>query len=202
VSRSPSELATNSITIAPIGSGNSSEGQVRRIGFIAERLIIDGDTWTAENLRVTNDPFSPPELELTTSKATLTPISPTQNRLDLESPRIVFDQGFSLPLPVNSITLDRFQRFAPALVGFDRRDRDGVFYQQSFDVITQPNLNFQLSPQLLLQRAFSSQSGFSGVDIIGVVATLNGAFDDGSSLSARASFSGLDFSKINPLLNE
>jgi hypothetical protein len=200
VSRSPSELATNSITIAPIGSGNSSEGQVRRIGFIAERLIIDGDTWIAENLRVTNDPFSPPELELTTSKATLTPISPTQNRLDLESPRIVFDQGFSLPLPVNSITLDRFQRFAPALVGFDRRDRDGVFYQQSFDVITQSNLNFQLSPQLLLQRAFSSQSGFSGVDIIGVVATLNGAFDDGSSLSARASFSGLDFSKIDSLL--
>ncbi|MFM7601655.1 MAG: DUF3769 domain-containing protein [Pseudanabaena sp.] len=200
VSRSPGETASNSITISPIGSGNSNDGQVRRLGFIADRLILDGDTWTAENLRVTNDPFSPPELELTTSKATLTPISPTQNRLDLESPRIVFDQGFSLPLPVNSITLDRFQRFAPALVGFDRRDRDGVFYQQSFDVITQPNLSFQLSPQLLLQRAFSSQSGFSGFDIIGVVATLNGAFDDGSSLSARASFSGLDFSRIDSLL--
>ena len=200
VSRSPAEVATNSITISPIGAGNTAEGQVRRLGFIAERLIIDGDTWTAENLRVTNDPFSPPELELTTSKATLTPISPTQSRLDLESPRIVFDQGFSLPLPVNSITLDRFQRFAPALVGFDRLDRGGVFYQQSFDVITQPNLNFQLSPQLLLQRAFSSQSGFSGFDVIGIVATLNGAFDDGSALSSRASFSGLDFSKIDSLL--
>lgn len=200
VSRSPAETASNSITISPIGSGNSNDGQVRRLGFIADRLILDGETWTAENLRVTNDPFSPPELELTTSKATLTPISPTQNRLDLESPRIVFDQGFSLPLPVNSITLDRFQRFAPALVGFDRTDRGGVFYQQSFDVVTEPNLSFQLSPQLLLQRAFSSQSGFSGFDIIGVVATLSGAFDDGSSLSARASFSGLDFSKLDSLL--
>jgi hypothetical protein len=200
VSRSPSQTDSNSITLSPIGTGNSNDGQVRRLGFIAERLILDGDTWTAENLRVTNDPFSPPELELTTSKATLTPISPTQNRLDLESPRIVFDQGFSLPLPVNSITLDRFQRFAPALVGFDRTDRGGVFYQQSFDVVTEPNLNFQLSPQLLLQRAFSSQSGFSGFDIIGVVATLSGAFDDGSSLSARASFSGLDFSRIDSLL--
>ncbi len=200
VSRSPAEIATNSITISPIGSGSTSEGQVRRVGFIAERLILEGDNWTAENLRVTNDPFTPPELELTTSKATLTPISPTQNRLDLESPRIVFDQGFSLPLPVNSITLDRFQRSAPALVGFDRRDRDGVFYQQSFDVITQPNLSFQVSPQLLLQRAFSSQNGFLGFDILGVVATLNGAFDDGSSLAARASFSGLDFTKIDSLL--
>ncbi|WP_434684744.1 DUF3769 domain-containing protein [Pseudanabaena minima] len=200
VSRSPAQTAPNSITVSVAGTGDTSEGQVRRLGFIADRLILDGDTWTAENLRVTNDPFTPPELELITSKATLTPISPTQNRLDLESPRIVFDQGFSLPLPVNSITLDRFQRFAPALVGFDRRDRDGVFYQQSFDVITQPNLSFQLSPQLLLQRAFSSQNGFSGFDIIGVVATLNGAFDDGSSLSARASFSGLDFSRIDSLL--
>ena len=200
VSRSPSELATNSVTVSVAGTGDSAEGQVRRFGFIAERLIIDGDRWVAEKLRVTNDPYSPPELEITADRATLTPISPTQNRLDLESPRIVFDQGFSLPLPLNSITLDRFQRFAPALVGFDRRDRDGVFYQQSFDVITEPNLSFQLSPQLLLQRAFSSQSGFSGFDILGVVATLNSAFDNGQKLSGRASLAGLNFSRLDSLL--
>jgi len=200
VSRSPSEIATNSVTISATGTGDTADGQVRRFGFIAERLILDGDSWTAENLRVTNDPFTPPELELTTSKATLTPISPTQSRIDLESPRIVFDQGFSLPLPVNSITIDRFQRFAPALIGFDRRDRDGAFYQQSFDVITQPNLSFQISPQLLLQRAFTSQKGLLAFDLLGVVATLNGAFDNGQTVSARASFSGLDFTKLDSVL--
>ena len=200
VSRSPSEIATNSVTISATGAGDTADGQVRRFGFIAERLILDGDSWTAENLRVTNDPFTPPELELTTSKATLTPISPTQSRIDLESPRIVFDQGFSLPLPVNSITIDRFQRFAPALIGFDRRDRDGAFYQQSFDVITQPNLSFQISPQLLLQRAFTSQKGLLAFDLLGVVATLNGAFDNGQTVSARASFSGLDFTKLDSVL--
>ena len=200
VSRSPSEIATNSVTISATGTGDTADGQVRRFGFIAERLILDGDSWTAENLRVTNDPFTPPELELTTSKATLTPISPTQSRIDLESPRIVFDQGFSLPLPVNSITIDRFQRFAPALIGFDRRDRDGAFYQQSFDVITQPNLSFQISPQLLLQRAFTSQRGLLAFDLLGVVATLNGAFDNGQTVSARASFSGLDFTKLDSVL--
>lgn len=201
VSRSLADTATNSITISATGNSDSTDGQVRRFGFVADRLILDGDTWTAENLRVTNDPFSPPELELVTNKATLTPISPTQNRLDLESPTVVFDQGFSLPLPLNSITLDRFQRFAPALVGFDQRDRDGVFYQQSFDVVSQPNLSFQLSPQLLIQRAFSSgQSGVSAYDIFGVVATLNGAFDDGQRLSARASLSGLDFGNLDTIL--
>ena len=197
VSRSPSELATNSVTLSVAGTGNASEGQVRRLGFIAERLMIDGEVWTAENLRVTNDPFSPPELELVTPKATLTPISPTKSRLDLDSPRIVFDQGFSLPLPINSITLDRFQRFTPALVGFDQRDRDGAFYQQSFDVVSEPNLSVQIAPQLLLQRAFSSQKGILGFDVLGVVATLNSAFE---KLSARASFSGLDFSKLDSVL--
>ena len=200
VSRSPSEVASNSIIISATGKSDSADGQVRRFGFIADRLIIDGDAWTAENLRVTNDPFSPPELELITSKATLTPISPTQSRIDLESPTLVFDQGFSLPLPINSITLDRFQRFAPALVGFDQRDRDGAFYQQSFDVITQPNLSFQISPQLLLQRAFTSQKGLLSFDLLGVVATLNGAFDNGQRLSARASLSGLDFTKLDSIL--
>ncbi len=200
VSRSPSQIATNSVTVSATGTGDANEGQVRRFGFIAERLIIDGDAWKAENLRVTNDPFSPPELELVTSKATLTPISPTQNRLELESPTIVFDQGFSLPFPVNSVILDRFQRSAPALVGFDKRDRDGIFYQQTFDVLAQPNLSFQVSPQLLLQRAFSSQNGFSGLDILGVVATLNGDLGNGQTLSARASLSGLNLYNLGSIL--
>ena len=200
VAKSPSETAANSVTVSILGSNNSADGQVRRLGFIADRLIIDGDYWTAENLRVTNDPFTPPELELVTSKATLTPISPTQNRLELESPIIVFDQGFSLPLPINSVIIDRFQRFSPALLGVDRRDRDGIFYQQSFDVVTQPNLSVQLSPQLLLERAFTSQKGLAAFDLFGIVATLNGAFDNGHKLSARASLSGLDFTKLESVL--
>ncbi|PZV13415.1 MAG: DUF3769 domain-containing protein [Pseudanabaena sp.] len=200
VSQSAADIAPNSITVSATGATNSSQGQVGRLGFIAERVMIDGDIWTAENLRVTNDPFTPPELQIVTSKATLTPTSPTQNRLDLESPTIIFDQGFSLPVPVNSITIDRFQRSAPALIAFDRIDRGGAFYQQTFDVIAQPNLSFQVSPQLLIQRAFTSQNGFSGLNIFGLVATLDGAFDDGSSLAARASLSGLNLYELDSIL--
>lgn len=200
VSKSPVETATNSISLSVFTGGTTADGAVRRFGFIADRLILDGDNWAADNLRVTNDPFTPPELEIVTSKATLTPISPTKSRIDLESPTLVFDQGFSLPIPVNSIIIDRFQRFTPALLGFDQRDRDGLFYQQSFDVVSQDNVSFQLSPQLLIQRAFSSQSGLSAFNVLGVVATLSGAFDNGSTLSARASLSGLDVSKVDSIL--
>ena len=201
VSRSPNKTAPTSVTVSVAGGGTVSEGQVRRFGFLADRLVLEQDVWTAENLRFTNDPFSPPEVELVATKATLTQTSPTQKRLDLESPRIIFDQGFSFTLPVTSIPIDGFQRLTPVLVGFDRGDRGGAFYQQSFDLIAQQNLSFQLSPQLLIQRAFSGQQGgVSSLDVLGVLATLNGAFDDGQTLSARASLSGLDFSRLDTLL--
>ena len=202
VSQSPVKTAPNSVTFSIAGTGDNPEGQVRRFGFVADRLTLDQDTWIAENLRLTNDPFYPPELELAATKATLTPTSQTKSRLDLESPRLIFDQGFFLTLPVTSIPLDGFTRITPILVGFDRADRGGAFYQQSFDLISQPNLSFQLSPQLLIQRAFSSEkgSGFSSVDVFGLLATLKGSFDDGQTLSATASLSGLDFSRLDTLL--
>jgi hypothetical protein len=53
---------------------------------------------------------------------------------------------------------------------------------------------------LLLQRAFSSQKGALSFDVLGVVATLNSAFENGQKLSARASFSGLDFSRLDSVL--
>jgi lipopolysaccharide export system protein LptA len=201
VSRSPEKTAPSSIVFSIAGTGEDSDNQLRRFGFIADRLVLDRDVWTAENLRFTNDPFSPPEIELVATKATVTQTSPTQKRLDLESPRIIFDQGFSFTFPVSSIPIDSFQRLTPILFGFDRGDRDGVFYQQSFDLIAQPNLSFQLSPQLLIQRAFSGQQGgISSLDILGILATLNGTFDDGQTLSATASLSGLDFSRLDTLL--
>ncbi|CAN1213187.1 Organic solvent tolerance-like N-terminal domain-containing protein [Tumidithrix helvetica PCC 7403] len=194
--RLPSDQASGSAVVNVLGSNQGTQGDIRRIGFIAERIILENDTWVAENLSVTNDPFTPPELQLVTSRATLTPISPTQDRLEAESPTLLFDGVFSLPVPVNSVVLDRFQRPAPALFGFDRQDRGGLFYQQSFNVIAQPDVSLTLAPQLLIQKAFSSQRGLLVFDAIGLVANLQTNLGDGQSFAATASLSGLDASDL------
>ncbi|NJK35788.1 MAG: DUF3769 domain-containing protein [Oscillatoriales cyanobacterium SM2_2_1] len=198
-SRLPADTAPSSLVVSVLGSQGNT-GEVRRLGFTADTLTLDGEVWTATNLRVTNDPFSPPELELVTARATLKPVAPGQDRLEAESPTLVFDRQFSLPVPVNSILIDRFQRQVPTLLGFDRADRGGLFYQQSFDVVTEPSLSFQLSPQLLLQRAFEGQRGSLNFDVIGLVATLDGNFGDRQNLSVRANLSGLDFSRLDSQL--
>ncbi len=194
VTRLPSDLASKSSIINVFGEGNPNSKAISRIAFQADKLILDGDIWTAENLRVTNDPYSPPELELRTSKATLTKISPTQDRLDAESPSLVFDQGFTLPIPINSLVLDRFERSFPARVGFDRRDGGGFFYQQNFNAVTESNINFQVSPQLFLQRSF--EGNLLDANILGVAAKLDAALPESQFFRGRATLSGLNLANI------
>ena len=43
---------------------NQRGGSINRVRFQAERIDFDGKEWTAQKVRLTNDPFSPPELEI------------------------------------------------------------------------------------------------------------------------------------------
>jgi len=194
--RLPADTAGGSIFISAIAG--ETQGGVRRIGFTADKLILqEGERWIAENLRITNDPFSPPELELITSRATLTPISPTQSQLDLEAPTLAFDRAFFLPVPINSVTLDQFQRPFSSLVAFDRQDRGGAYFQQSFDVVKNSDFNLRIAPQLLLQRAFERTGSLFERDLLGLVIEAQGSLGDGQFISARGSLSSLDFSQLD-----
>ncbi|WP_019502479.1 DUF3769 domain-containing protein [Pseudanabaena sp. PCC 6802] len=194
-SQLPSDVAPSSQTFA-IGRDTPDPNQspnnkgIRRMGFRADLIRLDGDRWSAEKLRVTNDPFSPPELELITDSAKLEPISPTQDRLETEAPTLVFDGVFSLPVPINKLTLDRFQRSFPLLVGYDRTDRGGFFYQQDFDIIAQPDLSFRISPQIFVQKGLQGNILDSG--LFGVVAKLESILPDNQYLAGRVTLSSLN----------
>lgn len=196
VTRLPADLRSRSSVINVFGEAvpAARDRDISRLGFRADQINLDGDNWTAENLRVTNDPFDPPELELRTPKASLTKISPSQDRLEAESPTLVFDQGLTLPIPINSIVLDRFERSLPIRLGFDRRDGGGFFYQQNFDAHTQSDINFQISPQLFLQRAF--EGSFFDANILGVAARLDAALPDNQFFTGRATLSGLNLGNV------
>ncbi|AFY75024.1 organic solvent tolerance protein OstA [Synechococcus sp. PCC 7502] len=192
VNRLPSDLGSRSSIINVFGDSSSAtvSKAISRVRFKADKIFLDGDTWTAENLKVTNDPYDPPELEIRANKATLTKITPTQDRLDSESPTLVFDQGLTLPVPFNSIVLDRFERSFPVRIGFDRRDGGGFFYQQNFNAYTEPNISFQVSPQIFLQRGL--EGNLLDANILGVVAKLDAILPDSQFFTGRATLSGLN----------
>ncbi len=130
------------------------EGTINRFRYEADRVEFDGLEGVATNVRITNDPFSPPELEWRTRSARFRRISPEVDEVIAKNPRLVFDQGFSLPTFRERFVIDRRER-QPSLLdfGYDDDDRGGLFIQRGFKVVDSPSVRLSLTPQFYLQKA-------------------------------------------------
>ncbi|MBD0267063.1 MAG: DUF3769 domain-containing protein [Cyanobacteria bacterium Co-bin8] len=183
------------------------EGDINRLRFEAERIDFDATGWYAEGIRLTNDPFSPPEIEFRGDTARLTAISPEEDELVITNARVVFGQGFSIPLLRDRITFRRGQvdpselNPIPTNVGIDGQDRGGLFVERAFSF--SPGGLWQLSvrPQFYLQR-WVTESGSNIADPanFGVVASLNGPLGPRTLITATASLPGLDLANLNERL--
>ena len=113
-------------------------GAVRQFRFEAAQLDFDAEGWYAQDIALTNDPFSPPELEFRGDSATLTRLTDFQDELYIENARLVFDQNFSVPLFRDRVLLNRGGPDSAnplfATLAFDGEDRDGLFAERSFRV--------------------------------------------------------------------
>ncbi len=138
-------------------SGQGSGGQINRIRFEAERMEFDADGWRATDARLTNDPFSPPEVEVRAETATFRNIAPLVDEVKLTNSRVVLDQANSFPTQ-DRLIFDRRDR-QPGVIGFgyDDRDRGGFFVERGFNVIDTDTLSWQVTPQYYLQKGISPE---------------------------------------------
>jgi len=136
------------------GVASTSGGNINRLRFEADRVDFDTDGWKAENVRITNDPFSPPELELRADTATYRTINPLLSELLTSNSRIVFDRTISLPLFRNRLLIDRSPR-QPGIIGFgfDSEEKGGLYVERSFNLINNPTVGFEITPQYFIQRS-------------------------------------------------
>lgn len=174
-------------------------GQVRRLRFQAAQIAFYPEGWQARDVRITNDPFSPPELELRTERAELRRISPQRDEVRTVRPRLVFDQGFSLPLFRDRVTLDRTQR-APALVnfGFDADDRGGVFIERNINVFPQGPVQFSVTPQFYVQRAVQRNDSLS--DLFGLRTELSAPLGPRTQIRGEGVLTSFDFNRVEETL--
>lgn len=171
--------------------GTQGEG-VGRLRYEADQIEFSGAVWEATNVRITNDPFSPPELELRSNRVTITPLGPGRTEIRARNPRLVFDQGFSLPLLQDRFIIDNRER-NPGLLsfGFDERDRGGFFVERGFDFSAARGIALiSLTPQVLVQRAIDE--GF-GASSFGLIARLNVNPSPTTSIEGNATFTTFDF---------
>ncbi|MEG3840222.1 DUF3769 domain-containing protein [Microcoleus sp. herbarium14] len=136
-------------------------GAVNRVRFEAERLELRPDgVRVATNIRITNDPFSPPELEYRARTATIRRISPTAEELVTTQPRLVFDNRVKIPVYPRRQVFDSRQQNGPCLTfGYDGGDRGGLYAECGFEVLQNGPVRLSLTPQVYLQRVVEKHGG-------------------------------------------
>jgi hypothetical protein len=172
-------------------------GVVKRLRFEAERIDFYPRGWQAENVRITNDPFSPPELELRASKVTMTREAPLIDKITTQHQRLVFDQKTTLPIPIDNQTIDRRERQVnPFIVspGYDGDKRGGLFIERQFTAITTDQTNWSITPQFFVQKAVTGDGNIA--DLFGVKTKLTSILGTKTTVEGKGELTSLDFNKI------
>lgn len=188
------------------GNGDRQQGNINRIRFEAEKIEFEPDSWQAEQLRLTNDPFSPPELEVRTDTANFQQIEPLVSKLTTTKSRLVFDDSLSLPLIKNSLVFDRRPR-DPGLfnIGFDGEERGGLYIERTWDIIEQENLTWIITPQYFLQRALiptafdfsdEDEGGIFDASVFGLKSDFKTVFDPRTDLTAKVALTSFDLDDL------
>ena len=154
-----------------VGENNIDSGSnIDRLRFEADRLDFTGSDWTAVNLRLTNDPFSPPELELRADTARFRQFGLAGSRLETTDSSLVIDDRLKVPLLANSFVFnDRPSRPGLFDLAFDGDERGGLYIERTWDVIYSDRLSWSLTPQYFVQRALIPTTfGFSDEEEGGV----------------------------------
>ncbi|NJN32539.1 MAG: DUF3769 domain-containing protein [Synechococcales cyanobacterium RM1_1_8] len=164
-------------------------GQVNRWRFESEDLALVPGGFDATDVRLTNDPFSPPQFELRSQKIEVRSVSPLVDEILMTRPRYVFEDKVSIPTFRRRILLDRRPRDDGLVTfGFDGEDRGGLYFERGFEPISSEKFRLNLTPQYYLQRSlFGDSSGIFDPSNFGIKAALEAQLTPGTTLRAGAS---------------
>ena len=189
-----------------IDDGNLTGGTVERLRFEAERIDFEGTNWEATNLSLTNDPFSPPELELRADRANFEQLDSLRNKLSINKSRLVIDDRFTVPLLLSAFVFDdRPSRPGLFNLALDGDERGGLYIERSWTILNQTNLNWKITPQYFLQRALfptafdfseSDEGGLFSSAVFGFKNSINASLTPRTTLNNSLSLTSLDFGDL------
>ena len=173
-------------------------GSIRQIRFEADRIDFTSGTWQAINIRITPDPFSPAELELRADRAQLMQISESEDRIQLKRPRLVFDQGLSIPVLQSRLTLSDQRRDPFTIrVGFDQDDRGGFFIGRRFTPLDNRRISLVITPQFFLEEAIDQGFDLSDPDLYGLTLGIRAKLAPRTVFKGFGSLSSFDLPNID-----
>ncbi len=182
---------------SPIVTG--AKESIERLRFEADRIEFTGQNWRAVNIRITSDPFSPPELELRADQAELTRVAAQEDVVVLKRPRLVFDQRISVPVPRSRVVLSSQRQDPFAIeIGFDDEDRGGLFLGRRFSLLSRPSFSLAVTPQFFLERAiFDRGFDLTDPDLYGLALEFSSKIDPNTRFSGFFNLRSVDFANFS-----
>jgi hypothetical protein len=171
-------------TLKPKGTINRLRFQADKIDFVADRI-------TADKVRITNDPFSPPELQVKADRAQFRIVNSDEDEVTATNPRITVENNFDIPLIRDKLVLNKIGKEPnPFGFGFDADERGGFFLENTFYPIFNRQIRLTVTPQYFIQRAVTGLKLFDP-SVVGAKANLEANTGPDTTLQASASLAGV-----------
>jgi lipopolysaccharide export system protein LptA len=201
----PLTTITNTSTIGTaIGSDRTienrpafkSSGSINRLRFQADKVDFVGEQITAEKVRITNDPFSPPELEIKADRIQFKTINTEEDEVNLSNPQVLLGGNVNLPVVKDRFVLNKLGKDTnPLDIGYDGDERGGVYIERSLYPIFNPDLRLTVTPQYFIQRAITQLKPID-TSVFGVRTKLEANLTPTTTLEASAALTGISTNNL------
>jgi lipopolysaccharide export system protein LptA len=180
-----------------------SSGTVNRLRFQADKVDFAGDKVTAEKIRITNDPFSPPELQIKADRAQFKTINSEEDEVTINNGRMTIENKFDIPFVKDRFVLNKngkdsnlFSLGIPFNIGVDADERGGIFIESSFYPVFDPRFKVTVTPQYFIQRAISNLT-FVDSSVFGLKTSIEGDLTPDTRIQASAALASLNLNKFS-----
>ncbi len=205
IKNQPLTTITNTSTIGTaIGSDRGienrpafkSSGSINRLRFQADKVDFVGEQITADKVRLTNDPFSPPELEIKADRLQFKTINTEEDEVNLSNPQVLLGGNVNLPVVKDRFVLNKLGKDSnPLNIGYDSDERGGVYLERSLYPIFNKDLRLAVTPQYFIQRAITQLKPID-TSVFGVKTKLDANLTPSTSLEASAALTGISTNNL------
>ncbi len=175
-------------------------GKINRLRFQADKIDFFGEQVTAQKIRITNDPFSPPELQVKADRAQFKVVNSEEDEITTSNARVTVENNLDIPISPffrDRLVLNKLGKSPnPFNIGFDGQERGGVYVENNFYPIFDPRFKLTVTPQYYIQRAVSKLNPIDG-SAFGIKTNIEGNFSPDTSIQASAALTGLNFDKLS-----
>ena len=193
---------------------DTTKKRVEKWRFKSQKININDSLISSKKIIFTNDAFNPPQLKLVAHNVYS---KNKKNKIIFISSwtTLILDEKVSFPLGRRKIS-DKQENLNKYSLGIDNEEKDGLFISRKSDKFKFKSLDFQLIPELYLQRIIKNETysfrekeasitspkiknQITPIDYFGGEILINGDIAS-YKINSKSSLNSLDINKLNESL--